>query len=166
MRSVVSTLADLAAPWAGLYNNSSFLSTAVTFGHLGGMLLAGGFAIAADRATLRFVSSGPASEQSHLSELRDIHRPVLVGLAVTFLSGMLLLAADVESLLLAPVFWVKMGLILGLIGNGVLLRRWGGELRSGSLRPERAWRGLRASARLSLTLWFASLLLGTALLSA
>ncbi|NOT07047.1 MAG: hypothetical protein HOP28_02465 [Gemmatimonadales bacterium] len=165
MLSLTDTLTELASPWATSYNNSNVLSTLVTFAHLGGLLVAGGFALATDRATLRFVPSGAETDRTHLSELRGIHRPVLLGLLVTFVSGGLLLAADLESLLFAPVFWLKMGLIVILLGNGAFLQRTERELWAGSARPERAWRRLRGSAWASLALWFGSLLLGTALLA-
>lgn len=165
MISLVASAAELAAPWARLYNNSNALSTAVTFAHLGGLLLAGGFAIASDRATLRLVRTGPAAERAHLEELHAIHRPVLLGLLLTFLSGLLMLGADVETLLPSPVFWVKMGVVLLLLINGAILRRTETVLRLGSAPPERTWRRLRWSAAASLVLWFGSLFLGTALLS-
>lgn len=165
MESLVSTLTDLAAPWASLYNDSKPLSTFVTFAHLGGLLLAGGFAIASDRATLRFRASGPESERALLGELHGIHRPVLIGLGITLVSGILMLAADVETLLPAPVFWVKMASLALLLGNGWRLQRAETELRNGSPAPERAWRRLRGAARWSLGLWFVTLFLGTALLS-
>lgn len=165
MQSVVTTLTDLTAPWAGWYNDSKQLSTAVTFVHLGGLLLAGGFAIASDRATLRFGPAGSDAERALLGELHAIHRPVLIGLGLTLVSGLLMLAADVETLLPAPLFWVKMAAIAVLLGNGLLLQRAETELRRGSPAPEQAWRRLRRSARWSLALWFVTLFLGTALLS-
>jgi hypothetical protein len=163
--SVVSAAATLAAPWAHLYNDSKLLSTGVTFIHLGGLLLGGGFAIAADRATLRLPRVDSSSLTLHLTELHSIHRPVLIGLGLTFVSGLLLLGADVKTFLPAPLFWIKMGVIVLLLGNGAMLQQAETRLRLGTTRADVAWRRLRSSAWLSLGLWFGSLLLGTALLS-
>lgn len=164
--SALSFATELTAPWAHLYNNSKLLSTSVVFFHLGGLLLGGGFAIAADRATLRVVRANLTAQRHHLVELHAIHRPVLIGLTVTLLSGMLLLAADVETYLVAPLFWLKMALIGVLLANGVRLQRAETKLRRGDARSELLWRTLAKSARWSMLLWFAALLLGTALLAA
>jgi hypothetical protein len=163
--SLVTAVSELAAPWAHLYNDSKLVSTSVTFLHLGGVLLGGGFAIASDRATLRLPRTSPGAERVHLDELHSIHRPVLIGLTLTFLSGLLQFGADVETFLPAPFFWIKMTAIALLLGNGAVLQRAETELRRGTPAPERAWRRLRQSAWASLGLWFGTLLLGTALLA-
>jgi hypothetical protein len=165
--SVIEYAAQLTAPWAHLYGDSKLVSTSVLFGHLGGLLLGGGFAIAADRTTLRMVRASASARRNHIHELGAVHRPVVIGLTVTLLSGLLLLAADVETFLLSPLFWLKMGLIAALLGNGVVLERAGRALRNGTTGCNgRTWRRLARSARVSLALWFGSLLLGTALLAA
>lgn len=164
--SVIEYAAQLTAPWAQLYGDSKLVSTGILFGHLGGLLMGGGFAIAADRTTLRMARAGSAARRSHLEELRAVHRPVILGLSVTLVSGLLLLAADVETFLPSPLFWFKMALITVLLGNGVVLTRTEAALRNHSEHPRRMWRRLRNSARTSLFLWFGSLLLGTALLAA
>jgi hypothetical protein len=164
--SVIEYAAQLTAPWAQLYGDSKLVSTTVLFGHLGGLLLGGGFAIAADRTTLRMVRAGPTARRLHLDELKAVHRPVLLGLSVTLLSGLLLLAADVEAFLPSPLFWVKMALITVLLGNGMMLARTEAALRHHTEHPRKMWRRLRMAALVSLSLWFGSLLLGTALLAA
>jgi hypothetical protein len=164
--SAIEFAAQVAAPWAQLYSDSKLVSIGVLFGHLGGLLLGGGFAVAADRSTLRMAHAGAAARRLHLEELRAVHRPVIVGLSVTLLSGLLLLAADLETLLPSPLFWLKMGVITALLANGALLARTGAALRNRSANPWRMWRRLTNAARTSLLLWFGSLLLGTALLAA
>ena len=163
--SVVEYAAQLAAPWAHLYSGSKLVSTSVLFGHLGGLLLGGGFAIAADRTTLRMVRAPAEVRRIHLEELHAVHRPVLIGLAVTFVTGLLMLAADVATFLPAPLFWFKMGLITALLGNGIVLGRSETALRTGTGPAGRTWRRLLIAAKTSLFLWFGSLLLGTALLA-
>ncbi len=164
--SVLEYAVQLTAPWAHLYRDSKLISISVLFGHLGGLLLGGGFAIAADRTTLRMVRATAAARRIHLQELHAVHRPVILGLAVTFVSGLMMLAADVETFLPAPLFWLKMGLIAALLGNGVILERSEAALRNGTGCAGRVWRRLEVAARTSLILWFGSLLLGTALLAA
>ena len=95
-----------------------------------------------------------------------MHRPVVIGLVVTFVSGLMMLAADVATFLPAPVFWCKMGLIAALLGNGLVLERSEVALRNGTGCAGRTWRRLEIAARTSLFLWFGSLLLGSALLAA
>ncbi len=164
--TVVSLAAELVAQWASLYNESSVISTSVTFVHLGGLLLGGGCAVAADRMTLRLSPANSARFRAHLQELHGVHRPVLIGLALTLVSGMLMLAADLETFLPSTLFWFKMGLIAVLLGNGLRLRRAEMALRFGWADQDRGWLRLQRAARASLTLWFGSLLLGTALLAA
>jgi hypothetical protein len=163
--SVVSIATEVVAPWARLYGDSKLLSTLVTFVHLGGLLAAGGFAIAADRATLRLRRNDVTAVVRHLGELQAVHRPVIIGLLLTLGSGLLMLAADLESLLPSVLFWIKMGTVTVLLANGAALQRAERDLRTGRGSPERAWRRLRLSAGASLGLWFGSVLLGTALLS-
>jgi hypothetical protein len=164
--SLVSIATEVAAPWARLYNDSKVLSTGITFVHLAGLLGAGGFAIAADRATLRLRGGDLTAIVRHLGELEAIHRPVIIGLLLTLGSGLLMLAADTESLLPSLLFWIKMGVVTLLLANGAMLQRAERDLRTGRGSPASAWRRLRRSATASLALWFGSVLLGTALLSA
>ena len=164
--SAIEIAAEVTAPWASLYDGSKLVSTAVLFFHLGGLLLGGGFAIAADRTTLRMLRAGTTARRVQLDELRAVHRPVVIGLSATFLSGLLMLAADVETFLPAPLFWLKMGVIGALLANGVELQRSGAALRHGSDGARLAWRRLETASRASMFLWFGSLLLGTALLAA
>lgn len=163
--SVLTVASHLVAPWAHLYADSTAVSTTVTFVHVGGLLLGGGCAIAADRMTLRRAPTDPGAWRRHLDELHAIHRPVILGLTLTLLSGILLLAADLSTFLSAPLFWVKMGVIAVLLGNGAVLQHAETALRRGIGDPEKTIRRLRRAAQVSLGLWFGSTLLGTVLLS-
>ncbi len=73
----------LAKPWSDLYSRNIPLQTAVTFVHFAGILVAGGFALATDRMTLRMSGADAPSRRLHLAELRAVHRPVLAGLILT-----------------------------------------------------------------------------------
>lgn len=160
--TAVQTISEFAQPWASIFNNSRAVSSGVMFAHLSGLVLGGGGAVAADRASLRAVKASATQQASHLKELGLVHRVVLWGLSVTFLSGLLLAAADVETYATLPAFWIKMSLIALLLGNGYWMQRSERALAGGT--P--AWRRLHIAALVSLVLWFAVLLASTLLTSA
>jgi hypothetical protein len=161
--SIVHQLALTLAPWADFYGASTVTQTAVSFGHFGGMMTAGGFALSADRATLR-AAAAPAAERSRqLRELAGTH-PIVVGaLAITSLSGLLMLAADLESLIASPAFWAKMGLVALLFTNGWVMLQAERSLERGNPGDPRGWKRLRKASLWSLSLWFAVVLAGSIL---
>lgn len=153
---------SLVAGWADWYGDSAVLATAVTSVHLAGMLLGGGLALASDRGTLRALRR-PEPLAGHLAELDAVHRPVLIGLTITFATGFLMLAADLDSLLGSPIFWTKMVVLVALIGNGWRIRQTSRCLAAGATDSPR-WRGrLKSAVVASLALWFLALGLGAAL---
>jgi hypothetical protein len=159
----MNSIEQLLSPWQELYSDSTLISTTVTALHLIGMLIGGGLAIAADRATLRIAGEQPGERERHLGELNAIHRPVLFALALLFVTGLLMVASDVSTFLSSPVLWVKLGLVALLVVNGVVLERAETSLRSAS---GGSWEKLRLSARFSIALWIATLIAGTVLVSA
>lgn len=163
--TLVDALARLAEPWAAVYGDLPVLQAATTFTHLGGFLLGGGFAIAADAATIRAARGAGAKRRRQLAYVHGIHRLVLVGLAATLGSGLLMFAADVEALAASPTFWVKMVLVTLLLANGAIMARTESALRAGVGDAGRAWPRLRGTALVSLALWFASVLAGTLLVN-
>lgn len=159
-------LVRLANPWESLYSNSKGLEIFVTFLHIGGLLLAGGLAIATDRATLRAIRQAVHDRAQHLDSLSSVHQIVLTGLVVTFISGVLLFFSDVKTFWGSWVFWVKMLLIVALLANGFVMTRAERSLRSDGLREDdRAWTHLHRTAAASLVLWYAITLAGVALLN-
>jgi|SRR6185437_6699873 len=163
---VPAELVRLSDPWAHLYNNSKALEIIVTFLHIGGLLLAGGLAIASDRASLRAIRQAVHDRAQHVEALSSVHHVVLTGLAVTFVSGLLLFFTDVKTFWGSWVFWVKMILILALLVNGYAMTRAEGALRSDGLREDdRAWTHLRRTALASMVLWYTITLAGVALLN-
>ena len=153
-------LAQLLDSWASLYANHAALRTAVEFAHIGGLTVGGGCAITADLATLTRGQSDGAMRTSHVALLRWTHLLVIAGLTGLFSSGLLLLAADVDTYWPSRLFWIKMALVLLLLVNGVFLRR--SEQRVGAGDPA-AWPPLRRTATLSLALWSLTTLAGAAL---
>jgi uncharacterized membrane protein len=161
--SLVHQLASVVAPWADFYNGSKAAQSAVSFGHFGGIMTAGGLALAADRATLKAAAAPVADHPRYLRELATIHPIVLGALAVTGLSGLLMFAADLESLVATPAFWIKMGLVGLLLFNGWVMLKAERRLESGDPSDARGWARLRSASLLSLVLWFAVLLAGSIL---
>ena len=160
--TAVQAISNLAQPWAKLFNDSRAVSSGVMFSHLSGLVLGGGGAVAADRASLRAVRASPSQQSSHLTELALVHRAVIWGLSITFVSGLMLAAADVKTYATLPAFWLKMGLIVLLLANGFSMQRAERALAAGAS----AWRRLHRTAIVSLVLWFAVLLASTFLTSA
>jgi hypothetical protein len=162
--SILETLVATFEPWATLYGGSTTLSVGFTGAHLGALMVGGGLAIAADRTVLRTAGSVDAPARVAIADaVADVHRPVIIALCVSAISGLAQLAADLEALAGNKVLWVKFGLLFLLFGNGLLM-----------LRDERAVRRLSADAapfgalRLrawtSLVLWFLIMLAGVGLM--
>ena len=161
---LLKSIEEVFAPWQNLYSDSTALSTTVTALHLIGMLIGGGLAIAADRATLRIADEQPGERERHLGELNAIHRPVLIALALLFLTGVMMVTSDVETFLSSPVLWIKLALVALLVINGVVLERTETSLRRGGEKA--SWEKLRIAAMCSIGLWIATLVAGTVLVSA
>jgi hypothetical protein len=157
-----------AEPWRRLYGTSTLLSTAVLFGHVGGLFAAGGLAVAADRATLRVDPADESDRRRHLADRVRLHRPIWIALGVAMLSGVMLFFADVEAFAGSAIFWTKMVLVALMLVNVVLTARLDTSLlrdaASASPNPRR-WRRRRVGAIVSACLWFLLLLAGTALAS-
>lgn len=176
--ALVEALARWCAPWQSLFSDSKVVSTAVVTVHVVALLFGGGLAVAADRATLRAARGGPGGRAPHdparrdhlLADLGDVHRPVIVALALANLSGVLLAAADVKTYAASPVFWVKLALVMLLLANGLVLARAESALRrgGGGAEPGAAahWRRLRATSWASLALWTLTTVAGTVLTAA
>lgn len=146
--------------WARIYGDSHVVSTGVLFVHLSGLLLAGGSAVAADRATLLASREDAAGRAAYLPRLASIHPLVIGGLAMMFVSGAMMFLADVETFWGLRVFWVKMTLIAVLIANGYLMQQAG---RQAETLPSSAWSLLKVTSVASVVLWFAVLLASTIL---
>ncbi len=103
----IEQIAGWCEPWNHVFAHSKLVSGSVTGVHIMALVLGGGLAISADRLTLRAHSRDRASRISQLREVRAVHMPVLIGLAVLFISGILLALSDVETFFPSPVFWIK-----------------------------------------------------------
>jgi uncharacterized membrane-anchored protein len=163
-------LEHITAPWQSAFSNSKVISTSITGAHIFALFIGGGFAIAADRSTLRALRASESERARQLAELHDVHRPVLISIAVLFASGVLLALSDVKTFATAPTFWIKMALVLLLVVNGGLLTKTEQALRHDGARAEgnerRLWQRMRAVSWASLFLWSATLIAGVVLQNA
>jgi len=157
---VLRGVSHLLALWAHFYGRTTAVSATVTYLHLGGVLLGGGFAIAADVAALRLSPETVPDWTRELDRLAAVHRWVVAGLTLIFASGVAMMLAEIGSFATSVVFWVKMGLVALLIGNGFARLRVEVALRQGSAAR---WGWFRRTSIASLALWFLILLLGTLL---
>lgn len=153
---LVRDLVVVTAPWRSLFGRSTLLETAVVATHVLSMLVAGGLAIAHDRGTLRAGRWSDAIRAHHVGELHAVHRTVVAALAICIASGIALFAADVRTYVVSVPFWIKMGLIVLLFGNAlVMTASEGALLADASGVAAVAWTRVRASSIASAVLWCA-----------
>jgi hypothetical protein len=154
---------SLVQPWADYYSDSHLAQTVVTFAHIGGLVVGGGTAIAADRGTLRMASD--VDRRRHLLEVSQTHRLVITSLVVVVISGFLLFISDLESHWDSPIFWTKMVLVALLLANGARMQRIEKRSAPEPVISSAHWAALRSTAIVSLALWLAITLAGVALIN-
>jgi hypothetical protein len=156
-------LSSLADPWSSFYGHSRTAANVVNFLHVGGLLLAGGLAVASDRMTFRALRYPADERRGHVREVSAVHRLVVTGLVLVFVSGVLLFASDVDTFWSSWVFWVKMALIAVLLVNGWLMTRVEKRLTIDASEGAPGWASLHRAAVVSVVLWFATTLAGVML---
>jgi uncharacterized membrane protein len=159
-------LTQFADPWSKIYSHSKAVSAAVIFFHLVPLVIAGGSAFAADRATLRAAKAGIGERARQLEELAGIHRIVVFGLTLSFITGILLFLSDVETFLGSIFLWIKLGFVGLLLLNGYALVHTERALaRAGAEESASSplWGRLRMFSVLSAVLWLATVLAGVVL---
>ena len=154
---MTAELSHLVDGWARVYGDQKMLSAGISFVHLAGILLAGGFAIAADRSSLRLAPDAEDARRE-LARLQTVHGWVVFGLAITIVAGLLMMLADLKTYLPSVLFWTKIGLIVLLLANGAVRSRAERSLLAGGTS---GWRPFRLTSALSLVLWFSILLAGS-----
>lgn len=160
---LLETLELVVKPWAKFYAKSSPTQDVVLFAHIAGMLGGGGLAIAADRAMWKARTATDEVRSRLLAEVGRIHRPVIIGLAMSLLSGVLLTASDLTTFVTSPVWWVKMAAVVLLLANGAWLQAVERGAQHAPATIPAAWKKLSLSSRISYTLWFAVALGGVLL---
>ena len=162
LTGIAATIANLAEPWKKLSDHNKAVSAGTLFFHLLPLIIAGGVAFAADRATLRAVRADASDRARQLRELARTHSFVVGGLTLSFISGILLFLADVESFWPSPFFWIKLACVALLLLNGFIMLRTEKALA----RDEQStalWGRLRTLAITSGILWIATTLAGVVL---
>ena len=162
---VPEALVNLLKPWNDYYSHSKAAETVVQFLHIGGLVLAGGLAMSADRGTLRALRIAAADRTHYTRELGAVHRWVLTGLTIVVASGVALLASDIETFFGSWVFWTKMGLVALLLLNGLQMTRIEAALRRDASDASPHWPQLRRTAITSLVLWFVITAFGVTLVN-
>ena len=163
----LQAIEQLFDPWKQTYSDSVTLSTGITAVHLLAMLFGGGLAIAADRTTLMLRGEKLDQRKQHLFDLSALHRPVLIALTISAISGIAMLTSDLKTFVASPVLWIKLGLVALLLINGVLLERTESALRKSADTEgsESLWSRLKFNAISSLVLWAATLVAGITLVN-
>ena len=156
---MVAAASGIVERWAHLYADSKALSAGIMFVHLAGVLVAGGFAIVADRASLVLPDEAGEHLAREIERLKAVHYWVMAGLALTVATGVLQLCSDLHTYLRAWIFWTKMGLIALLLVNGWVRLKAEQGIDAGSIVPHLA--RFRRTSMASLVLWFAVLLAGS-----
>lgn len=156
-------LANFVAPWSKFYSHSKTANTIVTFLHIAPIVVGGGVAIALDRASLRLRHDEPGARERHLAELGSVHPLVLTALVISLLSGLAMLAADLDTFLGSWVFWLKMALVVALLANGAMMTRLERVLAAPGGGTSDQWGRLRGIAITSLALWLTITLAGVIL---
>ncbi|MEZ5417164.1 MAG: hypothetical protein R2708_07465 [Vicinamibacterales bacterium] len=155
--AVPAALEPLISSWSSYYSDHQLASVAVRYVHLASAVVGGGSAIALDRKVLGAGGAGRDTRSALLQELRGSHRVVVPALALMALSGVLMMAADLDTFLASNLFWLKIGLVGLLLGNGVLLL-------SAEAALERSvggsWTRLALPAAASAALWLVIVFVG------
>jgi hypothetical protein len=151
-------LGSAVESWAAFYDAHRMVSVAVRYGHLVGLVVGGGTALAIDRQLLRARRRGPAERAAGLEALRASHRVVVPALAFVALTGLLMPATDAATFLASPIYWAKMGLVALLLANGVGLLA--AERAAARTSDPGGWGRLHFASVTSLVLWLAILFMG------
>ena len=104
LEMMASAALPCLARWARLYADHKAVSVGFTYLHLAGVLVGGGFAVAADRATLRLSPERGPEWSRDLGSLTTVHRWVIAGLCLTFVSGVFMMLADLDTYMTWIVF--------------------------------------------------------------
>lgn len=166
------TLATFVQPWSDYYAANATAATVVLATHVLSMFVAGGVAIAADRAIVRAAPGSAEAARAVVADLATTHSVVITALSITMASGAALFLSDVANFASSNVYWIKMGTLVLLLSNGWRMRR-AERLVMHPLAnlplhttempiafPQRAWSAVRSAATASLLLWCAMVLLG------
>ena len=159
---IPQTLIDLAAPWGDFVKHSKITKVTVLFFHIAPIVVGGGIAIGLDRLSLRLSKGDSLDRGRHLDELARTHNLVIYSLSMSIISGLALVASEIDNFPTSWIFWVKMALIVILLVNGLRMKSIETSMaRNGP--SEADWARLHTVAISSITLWLTITFLGVAL---
>ena len=173
---MLDTLTTLFQPWSDLYADSAWIPTTILAMHVLALFAGGGIAIAADRRVLLAAPGTREAYQAAAEDLRTTHAIVIGSLVLIVATGVALATSDIGTFAVSKVFWAKMGAFTILIANGAYMRRTESRVLTAATdagvaidkttqwpSPHLPWAALKRSAAVSLTAWFAVVLLGVVL---
>ncbi len=173
---MLETLTTLFQPWSELYADSAWLPTAILAVHVLALFAGGGIAIAADRRVLMATPGTREAYQAAAEDLRTTHAIVIGAIVIMVGSGLAMATSDIGTFVVSKVFWTKMATFALLIANGVFMRRTEARVLTAAADAGVAidqttqwpsahlpWAVLKRSAAVSVTAWFAVVLLGVVL---
>ena len=163
--SIVETIAAAAKPWHDFYAHSKPTSVAITWVHIAALVIGGGFAMASDRIALRLGSASGERRAAVLDDFHAVHRPIISALVVATISGVALTLSDVETFLVSPVYYIKMGLIVVLLLNGYGVMLTERKLRLDPTATNVHWKRFTFGAVASISLWLGTTLAGVMLMN-
>lgn len=159
---IPQALIDLTAPWGDFMKHSKLTKTIVLFLHIAPIVVGGGVAIGLDRLSLRLSKGDVPDRGRHLAELARTHNLVIASLAVSIVSGLALVAGEIDNFPTSWIFWVKMAFVAVLLVNGLRMKSIETSMaRNGP--SERDWARLHTVALASITLWLTITFIGVAL---
>ncbi len=120
-----ASLANAFSWWSSYYGDHQAISVTIRFLHLAAMLVGGGAAITIDRQVFRERRVTSPRRGFTIAMLNGAHGLVVASLVLIVVTGTLMAGADVDTYLVSPLFWIKMGLFAGLLLNGAALARAG-----------------------------------------
>ncbi|GAC1399028.1 MAG: hypothetical protein NVSMB59_20200 [Vulcanimicrobiaceae bacterium] len=127
--------------------------------HLAALLVGASVALGADGRTRRAARcerpTMSDARSAHLAAVARVHPIVMRALWASVATGLVLFALHSERFVTSAIFWVKMGLLVGLLVNGVLMQVAERDAREADSETTSAsaWRRLGTSARASTALW-------------
>jgi len=147
-----------AASWSSYYGNHQLVSVTIKYLHIAATMIGGGLAISLDRQLFkaRRASDGRAFV---LQQMHGSHRTVVPALAVASLTGVLMMGADLDTFLASKLFWLKIGVVVALVANGVALQMF----EQSAHQHDAAWPRLSIVSVISITLWLITAFVGTLL---
>src|SRR5689334_12003368 len=120
--ALFAIVSNAASAWSTLYSDHESISVSIKYLHIAATMVGGGLAISLDRQMFTAVRAAGEARAVALEKLRGAHRTVIPALVVATISGLLMMAADLNTFLTSSLFWVKIAFFAALLINGGILQ--------------------------------------------